>query len=161
MLERASANVALWRPGRAAPASYTHVFEPSAIVRSQLPTLTPHAARRVSIRETARAFDLADGVRAIADAAACDGLTLQVAWQGRAIGTAHIAHRGAIVSPLWAADAIAQQLTAEILDARLGVGEHVCRALLTADLSRFVLSRTPLSLPSPVETPRKRTSSAA
>ena len=161
VLERASANVALWRPGRAAPASYTHVFEPSAIIRSQLPTLTPHAARRVSIRETARAFDLADGVRAIADAAACDGLTLQVAWQGRAIGTAHIAHRGAIVSPLWAADAIAQQLTAEILDARLGVGEHVCRALLTADLSRFVLSRTPLSLPSPVETPRKRTSSAA
>jgi glycosyl transferase family 2 len=161
LLERASANVALWRPGRASSASYTHVFEPAAIVRSQLPTLTPPAARRVTIRETERAFDLADGVRAIADATNFDGVTLHVAWQGRPIGTAHIPHRGAIVSPLWVADAIAQQLTAEILDARLGVGEHVCRALLTADLARFVLSRTPLSLPSPVETPRKCTPSAA
>jgi Glycosyltransferase like family 2 len=161
VLNRPSANVALWRPGRGPSASHTHVFEPAAIVRSQLPTLMPPAVRRVSIRESERAFDLADGVRAIADATAFDGVTLRVAWQGRAIGTAHIPHRGAIVSPLWVADAIAQQLTAEILDARLGVGEHVCRALLTADLARFVLTRTPLSLPSPAATPRKRTSSAA
>ena len=161
VLERSSANVALWRPGRAASSSYTHVFEPAAIVRSQMPTPTRPAERRVSLRETARAFDLAEGVRALTDATGFDGLTLHLAWQGRPIGTAHIAHRGAIVSPLWAADAIAQQLTAEILDARLGVGEHVCRALLTADLARFVLSRAPVSLPSPVATPRKRTPSAA
>jgi len=45
------------------------------------------------------------------------------------------------VSPLWIADAIAQQLTAEVLDARLGVGEHVCRALLTADLARHIVGR--------------------
>lgn len=160
VLERSSANVALWRPGRAASSSYTHVFEPAAIVRSQMPTLTTPAERRVSLRETSRAFDLVEGVRAITDATGFDGLTLHVAWQGRPIGTAHIAHRGAIVSPLWAADAIAQQLTAEILDARLGVGEHVCRALLTADLARFVLSRAPLSLQSRPEIPQ-RTSSAA
>jgi hypothetical protein len=53
----------------------------------------------------------------------------------------HIAHHGATVSPLWMADAIAQQLTVEVLDARLGVGEHVCRALLTADLARHVVGR--------------------
>ena len=45
------------------------------------------------------------------------------------------------MSPLWIADAIAQQLTVEVLDARLGVGEHVCRALLTADLARHVVGR--------------------
>jgi hypothetical protein len=45
------------------------------------------------------------------------------------------------VSPLWIADAVAQQLTVEVLDARLGVGEHVCRALLTADLARHVVTR--------------------
>jgi hypothetical protein len=161
VLDRTSANVALWRPSRTISSSYTHVFEPAAIVRSQMSTLTAPAERRVSIRETAREFDLAEGVRAITDATGFDGLTLQVAWQGRPIGTVHIPHRRAIVSPLWAADAIAQQLTAEILDTRLGVGEPVCRALLTADLARFVLSRTPLSLPSSVGTPRKRTPSAA
>jgi hypothetical protein len=141
--------------------SYTHVFEPAAIVRSQAPMLMPTASRRVSLRETSRDFDLSNGVCAITDATALDSLTLNVAWQGRPIGTAHLSHGGAIVSPLWAADAIAQQLTAEILDARLGVGEHVCRALLTADLARFLLTRTPLSPPSAIESPRKTKASAA
>jgi len=161
VLERSSANVALWRPAATKTSSYTHVFEPAAIVGSQSPTLMPTTPRRVSLRETSREFDLANGVRAITDAVGFDSITLNVAWQGRPIGTAHLAHGGAIVSPLWAADAIAQQLTAEILDARLGVGEHVCRALLTADLARFLLSRTPLSLPSPIETSRKKKPSAA
>jgi hypothetical protein len=162
MLERTRANVAVWRPAHTVSSSYTHVFEPAAIVRSQSPTVMPTATQRVSLRETAREFDLVDGVRAITDATGFGGVTLHVAWQGRPIGIAHIAHGGAIVSPLWAADVIAQQLTAEILDARLGVGEHVCRALLTADLTRFVLSRTPLSLPSSVVgAPRKKAPSAA
>jgi len=162
VFERATANVAFWRPGQGPLASYTHVFEPAAIVRSQSSTLAlPPSPRRVSIREAERSMDLANGVHAIADATAFDGLMLQVSWQGRPLGTAHIPHRGATISPLWAADAIAQQLTAEILDARLGVGEHVCRALLTADLARFILSRSPLSLPGPAEAPKKRTPSAA
>lgn len=161
VFERTSANVALWRPASPMTSSYTHVFEPAAIVRSQSPTIVPTAPRRVSLREASRDFDLANGVPAITDATAFDSLTLNVAWQGRPIGTAHVSHGGGIVSPLWAADAIAQQLTAEILDARLGVGEHVCRALLTADLARFLLTRTPLSLPSSVETPRKKKPSAA
>jgi hypothetical protein len=66
---------------------------------------------------------------------------LNVTWSGAPIGTAHIAHHGAPVSPLWVADAVAQQLTVEVLDARLGVGEHVCRALLTADLARHIVGR--------------------
>ena len=49
------------------------------------------------------------------------------------------------MSPLWVADAIAQQLTVEVLDARLGVGEHVCRALLTADLARHIVGRLGLA----------------
>ena len=160
--DRASANVAVWRPGRVSTSSYTHVFEPAAIVRSQLSMLTlPTTKRRVSIREAERTLDLAEGLRAIGDATAFDGLTLHVTWLGQPIGDAYIPHRGATVSPLWMADAIARQLTAEILDARLGVGEHVCRALLTADLARFVLSRSPLSLEGPAEVPRKRAPSAA
>ena len=159
---RPSANVAVWRPARVNTSSYTHVFEPAAIVRAQSPSLTPPATnRRVSIRAAERTFDLAEGLRAIGDATAFDGLTLHVTWEGRPIGDVHIPHQGATVSPLWAADAIARQLTAEILDARLGVGEHVCRAFLTADLARFVLSRSSLSFQGPTEAPRKRTPSAA
>jgi hypothetical protein len=162
VLDCASANVAFWRPGRAASSAYTHVFEPAAIVRSQSSTLTPSAAaRRVSLREADRSIDLADRLVAIDDATSFDGLRLHVAWMGRAIGDVHIAHRGATVSPLWVADAIAQQLTVEILDARLGIGEHVCRALLTADLARFILSRTPLTMPRGAEGRRTRTPSAA
>jgi glycosyltransferase involved in cell wall biosynthesis len=162
VLSTGSANIAIWRPGRAVSSSYTHVFEPAAIVRSQSSTLThPPAARLVSLREADRSVDLADRLVAIDDAASFDGLSVHVSWLGRAIGDVHIAHRGATVSPLWMADAIAQQLTAEILDARLGIGEHVCRALLTADLARFILSRTPLSVPRSVGGARKRTPSAA
>jgi hypothetical protein len=161
-LARATANAAFWRPGQSALASYTHVFEPAAIVRSQSsPFATPPSPRLVSIREIERSLDLANGVLAIEDATAYDGIALHVSWQGRALGTAHIPHRGATVSPQWVADAIAQLLTAEIHDARLGVGEHVCRALLTADLARFILSRSPLSLPGPAETPKQRKPSAA
>jgi Glycosyl transferase family 2 len=162
VLERASTNVAFWRPGAPTASSYTHVFEPSAVVRSSSPSLTrPAEPRRVSLRETERSIDLADGLPAVAGVEAFDGLTLKVAWLGRPIGTAHIVHRGAPVSAMWVADAIAQQLTAEILDARLGVGERVCRALLTADLARYILTRTPLPLQPASDSQTHRTSSAA
>lgn len=162
LLERVNTNVAFWRPGSATTSAYTHVFEPSAIVRSSSPSMTlPPALRRISLRETERTIDLADGLQAVADAEAFDGVRLHVAWLGRVIGTAHLVHRGAPISPMWVADAIAQQLTAEILDARIGVGEHVCRALLTADLARYILSRTSVSMQRASETPRKWTPSAA
>jgi hypothetical protein len=141
-LERFGANVALWRPDTSVARPYTHVFEPAAIVRAATASpATLAGPRRVPLTNTTRNIDLADAIRTIADADAADEITLNVTWSGAPIGTAHVAHHGAPVSPLWVADAIAQQLTVEVLDARLGVGEHVCRALLTADLARHIVGR--------------------
>jgi hypothetical protein len=142
VFERASANVAFWQPGTSVAGPSTHVVEPAAIVRSSTASSSSLAeARRAPMAHVTRHVDLADGLQPIADAASADDILLNVTWCGACVGTAHIAHRGATVSPLWMADAIAQQLTVEVLDARLGVGEHVCRALLTADLARHVLGR--------------------
>jgi hypothetical protein len=142
VLDRAGVNVAFWRPGSPASGPYTQVFEPAAIVRAgSFSSAAPEKMRRVSKTEVARAVDLATGLQPIADATGADNLVLNVTWSGAQVGTAHIAHHRGVVSPLWMADAIAQQLTVEVLDARLGVGEHVCRALLTADLARHVIGR--------------------
>jgi hypothetical protein len=141
LLERAGGNMAFWQPGVSVAGPYTHVFEPAAIVRAASPSPVPFSARRVPLTHTSRAIDLADALLPIADADGADNLELNVSWSGAPIGTAHIAHHGATVSPLWLADAIAQQLTVEVLDARLGVGEHVCRALVTADLARYIVGR--------------------
>ena len=88
-----------------------------------------------------RTVDLATGLQPIADATSADDMVLDVTWSGTSVGTAHIAHHRGVVSPVWMADSIARQLTVEVLDARLGVGEHVCRALITADLARHVVGR--------------------
>jgi len=142
VLERAGANVALWQPGTPATGPYTHVFEPAALVRaSSVSPASLAAARRAPMTHAERSVDLASGLLPIADAGEADDLTLNVTWSGAAVGTANIAHHGATVSPLWMSDAIAQQLTVEVLDARLGLGEHVCRALLTADLARHIVGR--------------------
>jgi glycosyltransferase involved in cell wall biosynthesis len=141
VLECAGANVAFWHAGTSAPGPYTHVFEPAAIVRASSASPSLAGARRVPIAHATRTVDLAAGLQPIVDAEGADDITLNVTWSGAGVGTAHIAHHGATVSPLWIADAIAQQLTVEVLDARLGVGEHVCRALLTADLARHIVGR--------------------
>ncbi len=141
-LERFGANVALWRPDTSVARPYTHVFEPAAIVRAAAASPASLAGpRRVPVTNTTRNIHLADALQPLADADAADEIMLNVSWCGAPLGTAHIAHHGAPVSPLWVADAIAQQLTVEVLDARLGVGEHVCRALLTADLARHIVGR--------------------
>ena len=142
VLERAGANVAFWQPGSSVAGPYTHVFEPAAIVRgASTSSLSIAEPRRVPMTHATRAVDLAAGLQPISDATNADDLVLHVSWSGASVGTAHITHHGGVVSPLWIADAIAQQLTVEVLDARLGVGEHVCRALLTADLARHVVGR--------------------
>ncbi len=142
VLERAGANVAFWQPGSSVAGPYTHVFEPAAIVRGASTSFPSIAeARRVPMTHATRAVDLAAGLQPITDATSADDLVLHVTWSGASVGTAHLTHHGGVVSPLWIADAIAQQLTVEVLDARLGVGEHVCRALLTADLARHVVGR--------------------
>jgi len=157
VFERAGANVALWQPGTSATGTHTHVFEPAALVRaaSGSPAL-PAGTRRAPMTSITRTVDLAAGLQPIADAESADDIVLNVTWSGASIGTAHIAHHGATVSPLWIADAIAQQLTAEVLDARLGVGEHVCRALLTADLARHIVGRLGLNARSSAPASRKK-----
>jgi glycosyltransferase involved in cell wall biosynthesis len=156
VLERAGANVAFWQPGTSVTGPYTHVVEPAAIVRaasSSPPSLS--GARRAPMTYAARSADLACGLQPIVDASDVDDILLNVTWSGANVGTVHIAHHGATVSPLWMADAIAQQLTVEVLDARLGVGEHVCRALLTADLARHVVGRLGLDARSTTASAKK------
>jgi len=162
MLERAGANVAFWQPDTPVSRPYTHVFEPAALVRAASASpASPAGARRVPMTHLTRNIDLADALQTIADADDADNLVLNVTWAGATVGTAHIAHHRAPVSPLWIADAIAQQLTAEVLDARLGVGEHVCRALLTADLARHIVGRLGLDARSSSARPAKKRVRAA
>jgi hypothetical protein len=156
VLERAGANVAFWRPGSSPVGPYTHVFEPAAIIRAEStasPSMTD--ARRVAMTHATRSVDLAAGLQPITDATGADDLALHVTWAGTHVGTAHLVHHGGVVSPLRMADAIARQLTAEVLDARLGVGEHVCRAILTADLARHVVGRLGLDVRGPTGTSAK------
>jgi hypothetical protein len=93
------------------------------------------------VRTLDRHVDLRDGVVPISDAAGYDAVRLRVTWFGESVGTVRLAHHGAVVSRLWIEDAIAQQLTASVLDAGLHLGPHVSQALLTADLARYIVSR--------------------
>jgi hypothetical protein len=141
-LERASANVAYWQPGGPTPSRYTRVWEPAAIVRSVSVTPTPHASiKRGPVRTLDRRVELADGLVPISDASAFDHLRLSVEWEGKPVGTVRIAHHGAVVSRLWIEDAVAQQLTAAVLDAGVQLGPQISRAVLTADLVRYILAR--------------------
>lgn len=161
VIERAGANVAFWQPGALTTGQHTHVFEPSAIVRAVSAfSGSLGSPRRAPMTQVTRAVDLADGLAPIVDAADADDIMLDVSWSGVSIGAVHIAHHGAVVSPLWMADAIAQQLTAEVLDARLGVGEQVCRALLTADLARHIVGRLGLDARSVAAVPAKKVRAA-
>ena len=141
-LERASCNVAYWRPGGTLPSRYTRVWEPAALVRTPavIPTSRP-STRRGSVRTLDRHVDLRDGVVPISDASTYDALRLRVTWAGEPVGTVRIAHHGAVISRLWIEDAIAQQLTASVLDAGLHLGPQISQALLTADLVRYIVSR--------------------
>jgi glycosyltransferase involved in cell wall biosynthesis len=141
-LERACCNVAYWRPGGALPSRYTRVWEPAALVRTSAVSLTSHpSTRRGLVRTLDRHVDLRDGVVPISDASTYDALRLRVTWLGEPVGTVRIAHHGAVVSRLWIEDAIAQQLTASVLDAGLRLGPQISQALLTADLVRYIVSR--------------------
>jgi len=147
-LERASSNVAYWRPGGAPPVRYTRVWEPAAIVRALTVTPTSHpSTRRGSVRVLDCQVDLRDGVVPIPDGATHDRVRLNVTWSGEPLGTVQIAHHGAVISRLWIEDAIAQQLTAPVLDAGLHLGPQVLQALLTADLVRYIVSKREPSVP--------------
>jgi hypothetical protein len=85
--------------------------------------------------------DLRDGIVPISDASTHDRVRLHVTWSGESLGTVQIAHHGAVISRLWIEDAIAQQLTASVLDAGLHAGPQVSQALLTADLVRYIAAK--------------------
>jgi glycosyltransferase involved in cell wall biosynthesis len=140
--ERASSNSAYWRPPLPTSSRYTRVWEPAAIVRTlaALPMSAP-ANNRGPVRTLDRHVDLRDGVVPISDACDYDSLRLHVTWSGEPVGIVRLVHDGAVVSRLWIHDAIAQQLTAPILDAGLHLGPDVSRALLTADLVRHMFTR--------------------
>jgi glycosyltransferase involved in cell wall biosynthesis len=141
-LERASSNIAYWRPGATTSSRYTRVWEPAAIVRTVSVTPPAHpTSRRGLVRTLDRHVDLRDNVVPISDASSYDSLRLHITWSGESVGTVRIAHNGAAVSRLWIEDAIAQQLTAPVLDAGLHLGPQISQALLTADLVRYVLAR--------------------
>jgi hypothetical protein len=162
VVELAGANIAFWQPGSSTVGPYTHVFEPSAIIRAESGQHVALAeTRRVPMTHASRSVDLAAGLQPITDATDADALMLNVTWSGTTVGSAHIVHRGGVVSPLWIADAIARQLTVEVLDARLGVGEHVCRAILTADLARHVVGRLGIDVRGAAGTARKTPAAAA
>lgn len=141
-MERASSNIAYWRPGGPTPSRYTRVWEPAAIVRTLAITPAAHPSiKRGPVRTVDRCVDLEQGIVPISDAATHDSLRLHVTWSGEPVGTVGIAHHGAVVSRLWIEDAIAQQLTAPVLDAGLHLGPQISQALLTADLVRYLVSR--------------------
>jgi len=140
-LERASSNVAYWRPGGPTPLRYTRVWEPAALVRTMTVTPTSRPSNRGAVRTLDCAVDLREGVVPISDASTYDRVRLCVSWSGEPLGTVRIAHHGAVISRLWIEDAIAQQLTASVLDAGLHLGPQVLQALLTADFVRYVVSR--------------------
>ena len=91
-------------------------------------------------RLAVRPVDLGRAPRAISDAAGEDALRLDVTWDGRAIGQVDLAHHGGIVSAFRVQDAVTRQLAFEVLDVQLRVGAPALRAILTAELTRHLLS---------------------
>ena len=93
-----------------------------------------NSRRKMRLPEGVRAIDLAQPLEPIADAEAYERLRVLVSYRGKPIGTIRIDHHGATISPLWLSDAIAHQLSADILAfrARLGLGALWSR--LVADL---------------------------
>jgi hypothetical protein len=153
-------NLAFWRdalddlrdPARddASPAMNTLVYEPSAIVRhSRSGAARPAASAGWSVSsfgvtsrlepEAQRHVDLADHLRPITDATGHERLNLVVSWQGRTIGRVRLAHHGAVVSPLWLGDEIAQQLALSVLDARMQLGEAAVVSAVGAGVARALL----------------------
>jgi GT2 family glycosyltransferase len=94
---------------------------------------------RTLLPEAQRQIDLANPLRAIADATGYQRLRVLVTWNGATIGTVRIEHQGAVVSSMWLSDEIAQQLTTQVLDAHTRCGERFVESALTTELARALL----------------------
>ena len=84
--------------------------------------------------EAIRTIDLSQPVEAVVDATAYERLRIFVSWRGRPVGITTIEHHGAVVSRLWLLDAIAWQLSAELLIARAHTSAGVFWSRLISDL---------------------------
>jgi GT2 family glycosyltransferase len=103
------------------------------------PTITANRSverRRRRLPEAVRQVDVSRPLQPLADATAYERLQVLVSCGEQPLGVTRIEHHGAVVSAAWLGEAIAQQLTAEIVDARTRLGATVLWANLTAALAR-------------------------
>jgi hypothetical protein len=151
------ANVAFWRQALGGVSgACTVIYEPSAIARCarlpvdelewQLTTAFPERMKRNAASytwrgetSTRRRIDLAEPLRPIADASGFDRLTIDVFWEGASIGEVTIAHHGAVVSAAWLSDVVAQDLTAQALDAGTKLGGAVLWSTVTSTLAKAMM----------------------
>jgi glycosyltransferase involved in cell wall biosynthesis len=82
----------------------------------QLPPRNIAAARPRRRAEAIRAVDIAEPLAPISDAVDYERLRVIVSRSGKVLGSATLEHHGAVVPPAWLADAIATQLSGEILE---------------------------------------------
>lgn len=138
-----TSNMAIWRTLLDDPErTHTAVHEPAALAWRRGLIAGEEAPREVHAgSEAIRHVDLGAPLRPITDAADADRLRLIVSWEGRPVGTAVILHRGAIVSPLWITDAVAGQLTAEVLDTQTQLGPTVFWSTLVATFARELMPK--------------------
>jgi GT2 family glycosyltransferase len=86
------------------------------------------------LREGVRKVDIAQPLEPITDAHAYERLRMFVSWRGKPIGAVVIEHHGATISALRLSDAIAHQLSGEILATRTRIGSGALWSRLVADL---------------------------
>ena len=172
----ASTNLAVWRDAFADPSApeaiHTVLYEPSAMVRcdsvngAATRTLSScveewlgeaRRAIRTATVESRRQIELADPMRAISDAKTDDRLRVTVLWEGARLGEVSIDHHGAVISAAWLTDVIAQELTTEVLDAHIGLGDAVLFSTVTSTMARALMPAIEASR----RERRRRTSEAA
>ena len=116
---------------QAARTAAEHPGEPTFVAVPADSALTPQQKR---MREGVRTIDLAQPLLPIADASAYERLRIFISWRGTPIGVARIEHHGAPISPMWLADVIGHQLSAEILAARARIGPSAFWSRLVSDV---------------------------
>jgi GT2 family glycosyltransferase len=103
----------------------------------QLPPIWDAAERDARRAEAIRAIDIADPVPTISDVQEFERLRVVVSWHGRVLGMVSVDHHGAVVPPAWLADAIAAQLTGEILEAQALEPRMIAAALADEAVARL------------------------
>jgi GT2 family glycosyltransferase len=98
--------------------------------------LTGQRSGQRRLPEAIRHLDISRGLLPIADAADYERLRILVSWNGQPLGTIALEHHGAVVCTMWLVDAIAQQLTAEVLDVQTQIGAKTVWCNVIAEVAR-------------------------